>query len=743
MKKTKNPYHFLERYCLRTPTLPINFYKNIFAEEKHAYKRLKELWKNEVLKEAIFLASPYLYSELSNYFDKDAFSKKGNLPQTFLKYAIRASTRCTPFGLFAGVSVGDFNKSTEIELDATEKYKRITKYDTNYVSSLLNNYITNPLVRNQVLFFPNSTLYKVANQYRYIEYQLEKAKRSYSIEAVEHTLYLEKILKESKNGKTIHQLANKILDNDISVEDASEFIVSLIENQILVSELELNVTGNDSLDLLVKKLVSLNDTKQFISPLKLLQSHLTSIDKKTGNTSIPYQNCFSLIKEMGIPYEEKYVFQTDLFVKASSNTLAVTHGYTLKKLLPLLNKLSPLKPNKKLEQFKKAFIERYETREMPLAKVLDIELGIGYIQHQAVSDTTPFLEDILPQKKMNTEETIVWSEIDSILYEKLLKAESNNQFTIEITDKDFEHIESDWDHIPDTLSAFTEVLKIDNKECLVVHGLSANAGNLLARFSYGDTQLLEHLKQITDIEQQMQPDKIIAEIAHLPEARTGNILKRPHLRRYEIPYLAKSTLPLSQQITIDDLWASIQNNEIVLTSKRLNKEVIPRLTNAHNYELRALPIYHFLCDLQSQNEKRYLGFSWPEITEKHSFLPRVVYKGSILSKAKWHIKEKEIKVFLIDYHNEALLLVAIQKWRLRFQVPKFVQLVEKDNTLLIDLTHFDSVQLLLATIKNKKQCTLEEFLFTEETVVNRKNERFTNECIITLYNQEKLNQLHL
>jgi hypothetical protein len=235
----------------------------------------------------------------------------------------------------------------------------------------------------------------------------------------------------------------------------------------------------------------------------------------------------------------------------------------------------------------------------------------------------------------------------------------------------------------------------------------------------------------------MQPDKIIAEIAHLPEARTGNILKRPHLREYEIPYLAKSTLPLSQQITIDDLWVSIQNNRIILTSKKRNKEVLPRLTNAHNYESKALPIYHFLCDLQSQNKKTSLGFSWPRLADDHPFLPRVVYKETILSKAKWHLRTLEIKALMAHYDNEVLLLSAIEKWRKLFQVPKYVQLVEGDNTLLIDLEHFYSIQLLLASIKNKKQCVLEEFLFTEDTIVNRKSERFTNECIITLYNQEK------
>ena len=87
MKKSKNPYQFLENYCLRTPTLPINFYKNIFRVEKNEYKQLKNSWKNELFKEAIFLASPYLHQELCTYFEESvgSISKKGELEHTLLK----------------------------------------------------------------------------------------------------------------------------------------------------------------------------------------------------------------------------------------------------------------------------------------------------------------------------------------------------------------------------------------------------------------------------------------------------------------------------------------------------------------------------------------------------------------------------------------------------------------------------------------------------------------------------------
>ena len=44
----------------------------------------------------------------------------------------------------------------------------------------------------------------------------------------------------------------------------------------------------------------------------------------------------------------------------------------------------------------------------------------------------------------------------------------------------------------------------------------------------------------------------------------------------------------------------------------------------------------------------------------------------------------------------------------------------------------------LDAVKKKKEFILEEFLFTEDCVVNRNNKGFTNQIVISFYNQEKM-----
>ena len=232
----------------------------------------------------------------------------------------------------------------------------------------------------------------------------------------------------------------------------------------------------------------------------------------------------------------------------------------------------------------------------------------------------------------------------------------------------------------------------------------------------------------------MNPDVIFAEIVHLPESRIGNILLRPVLRQYEIPYLAKPGVSEEFAIRPDDLYVSVKNNRIVLRSKRLNREIIPRMSTAHNYSgQNPMPVYHFLCDMQHQNGRAGLGFHWNETAQQLDYLPRVVYKNCILSQARWTVRGKEIKDFTGE-KNDDVLLIKIKEWRDKRNIPEVVLLADGDNELYVDLNNPLSIRAWLSVVKKRVFFKLEEFLFNPDTAVVRGPEGvFTNEFIFAFY----------
>ncbi|MFP3675378.1 lantibiotic dehydratase, partial [Bacillus sp. SIMBA_031] len=61
----------------------------------------------------------------------------------------------------------------------------------------------------------------------------------------------------AKNGKTPDELIQMLSRGETTQADAAEFINELIENQILVSQLEPNVSGDDFLNIIIQILTEL------------------------------------------------------------------------------------------------------------------------------------------------------------------------------------------------------------------------------------------------------------------------------------------------------------------------------------------------------------------------------------------------------------------------------------------------------------------------------------------------------
>lgn len=525
-----NNFSFLDTYVLRTATLPISFYTSLL--ENYTTQSLFKTVEYSFIKNGIRLASPELILEYEKYKgNPNMYSKEKalNLQLSLLKYIARMASRATPFGLLAGCSTGSITDETKIQLK--EEFTTHTQFDMQFWVALVQKFGQNKSVQKQLLYFPNTSLYHFGDFYRYVEYKYVNNKREHSISSVRKNPFLEVIIDSSKQGLKIKDLVRLIIESESEREEAVEFIEELIENQILVSNLEPSITGNNEVE---RALSILKDCKIVENEFIILNEIVNKINllnqpfllNKSNTTFVQDK-----IKELNIDFEEKYLLQTDLYIKTTSNTLNKSVINKLTKVIIFLGSIQKIDSNLNLENFKKAFQKRYENKEMPLSIVLDTETGIGFLQNIETNDSNPILDNFSINKVQRIEKKEFWSSKDYALEKKLQLCIANKENAIIINEKDFNEVNNENRVLPSTFSAMIEVLKENDEEVLVLDSLgNFSASKFTGRFCNGSESINQLVKKIIIKEESFYKDKIMAEIAHIPESRTGNILRRPILR---------------------------------------------------------------------------------------------------------------------------------------------------------------------------------------------------------------------
>lgn len=732
---TNYKFHQFSSYILRTPSFPLSYYTNLLNEYT-LHKAIASL-EDPFFKESMLLASPELLGLLEKLKENPqnfAAEKKEALAHTLLKYRARISSRATPFGLFAGCTVGHFAEETNIKLQPHTQFERYTQFDMQFWIGFLKTIENQENIKPILKYYPNNSIYTFGDFYRFIEYKYENKKREHSISALRKTDLLEQVLNHCKKGCTIANMIEILADDESEQEEARQYVEQLIDFQFLVSELEPSVSGNNEWDRVLKSIQKASDSQNLEILITNFQRVFNNIDTAVVENTENYKKISETIEKAGFEFDKKYLFQTDLNVKTVSNTLKSSVATKVRNTLLFLNGIQEHKKKKNLERFKKVFLDRYDTREMPLATVLDTEIGIGYVQNNKKNDSHNLLDNFSFNSGTIPHKEELWKDVDFILEKKIQDCVKSNSFSFQLSENDFPNFNVDLKNAPATFSALIEVTTLNQEETIILCSSGdSSASKLLGRFCSGNKEIHSLVNEIILKEKEYHKDKITAEIVHIPESRTGNILRRPVLREYEIPYLSNSEVESEFQIPIEDLTLSIQKDRIVLRSKKLNKEIVPFLSNAHYYAFNSLPIYHFLCELQHQDIQPIYNFGWGVLESHYNFFPRVYYKDVVISKAKWIVGKEEFQKINVATKNKFEIFAT---WRTNRGISQYVNWVNNDNTLLVDLEKEICVEMLLNSVTKFDTITLEEFLFTEKSVVQNQNkEDYANQFIISFYKE--------
>lgn len=710
--------------------VPINsFEKDEMSNLSEAFI-LQKFRNDNYFREAILIASPDLFFIIGNKKDKIGEKEIKSLA----KYYIRSCTRSTPFGIFSGIGIGDVERTTDIVLTEREHFIKFCRYDTSLIFKLISKCNTIDFLReNNILLFPNNTLYKTLDYYFYTESTSMNGIHCFVKNSVDADDILNLIISKTQEGLTVNDIIKLIQDENYDYNTAYEYVSSLIDNQILISELEISTLGNDSYKSLLEKLKFNKSENLEYSFWKEMKDLSESLERSTLNiVNIKKYECgFNLFKS--IEPNKKNIFQIDTLIQSYKCSLSMQRISSLKVVLPVIAKFSRVNKDPLLD-FKASFLKKFETEEVPLLKVLDKDLGINFSEQEKFYQ--PLFSDLNFKRKNDAYIFKPFNQKDALLQEKLSSyfLQGNKSF-IEISDEDIASLSSGKTSNYPSLSALLEIF--DDK--IFVEGILPDATKLTGRFTYmSDTIYSENRDIFYSSTSKMSDDVIFAEISHLASPRDGNVIIRKPLSEYEIPILCNSKSTKEKTICLKDITVRIRDNKILLRRKQDLKRIIPIMSCSHNvYKYDCLGIYKFLALVSQEYQGVPLGFDWGVLREGFTYLPRVVYKNFILSKASWRIRKKQISE-LFDCRSETMLLEKMNSFRSQYNIPEEFVVKEFDNFLYINSSNVFFIKLFIDVVKNKDWFIIEEFLFSKENSVicNNNGEVFVNQFIVNITNCE-------
>ncbi len=673
-------------------------------------QRLASIVRRPEVREAIHLAAPAVAAGIDVWLAQPTSKQGRDLERSLTRYATRMCTRATPFGLFSGISVGTAGERTRAELAAGPEYRRSVSLDADGIGAMVARLVEAPGGWARARLYTNTTLAEIDGGYHYAEWRDGGSGRSYDLSRLPMAPPLRAVVERARDGATTSQLVAVLREHveDLEDDEALAFLEELVVNKILTSELEPAVTGLSPTDGFAKALAQSHPEQA--EALTKARAQLDELNARPlGAAPEEYDAIRAALGDL-LAEDHRQWLHGKLYKPTTELTLGPDVTEQLEAAIGALERLAA--PTKPLGDFAARFEARYEGRAVPLLEVLDPDGGIGF--GVAGRDATPLL-DGLPLGRVSTARSKSMGLLEQRLATVLRRHDASEAMELDLSGKRLAELVADLPTATDPggTQSFAAMFTLaepahEGASPELILGVSGGATGsaLLGRFCHSDPAM-EDLVRRNLAAEEADAQVIYAEIAHSPEGRHANVIARPVLRGYEIPYLGRSGAPPQQQIRVSDLDVAVRQGSVVLRSRRLNREVVPRLTCAHSAAGSSLPVYRFLAALATVDACPSASWSWGAVLPTlFDFLPRVRIAGVVVSLAMWSCRREEVEG--LQSPDIARRFAAVQALRKRRGLPRWVSHGVSDRLVVIDLDNCLCIDALAHAVRDQDRFELTE-----------------------------------
>jgi thiopeptide-type bacteriocin biosynthesis protein len=624
------------------------------------------------LLEAIKISSPSFYNVIKDYNEEQLNQIPASGFYTIWKYFNRAKFRSTPYGHFAGFAIYNQESGTDENMTISNKQQFHILPDWSYKDDIgLNNH----KIRNSDLIFCNSSYYVVSNIIRYVSHfdgQFQLSEVTLDNSVLE-------VLTLCEKPRAYDSLFEDLPVGSVQLKAAKRLVNDMLSLQLLISDKQPNVIGED---------------------------YFKRIKWPPPATYNPY-----------IIAERKII----------SGGIAQKHLKGLPSLINALHTIRPKGDRPTLDNFKSRFSKRFEGMEVPLMQALDPETGIGYDDLEQATTTDTF--NIPLTGKQAGSNAADKAAIEKSFIHYFASAFDHSRQVVELKDLKLPPVKVKYP-LPNTLSVMAmvtnDMIWIDQ-----IGGVSANS--LSGRFTQVSEEVLELCRANAKIEADANPDVLFFDIAYMAETNVDNISRRKSIYDYQLSILNYDTS--DHPLLLNDLLLKIQENELILFSKKLNKRMVPRIASAYNYQRSDLPVFRLLCDLQHQQIQTNLNLDIQALVPDLSFYPRIQYQQFVLSPARWKVSYKEIT----GNEKQDGYLKSIKAYLRSMSISRQFKTGIGDQTLCFDQEQEEDMIAFAFFLRRQESIYIEEAPFLNNSpVTNEANRPYSGQFILSVTHNEKV-----
>lgn len=689
---------------IRTSFFSLNKYAQYFVNKRYdsineATDVMKDIVGDSYFREALAVASFSLYESIPLLWSEDNKRRESTL-RGLIRYLIRMTSRTTPFGLFSGVSIGNWSDESSIVINSDSHNQKKVKPDMEWIVSIIKTLESEDKILLKTVLSINSTVidYKsrikipnlsIYNENKDVEQKNENTShllQHSTIRSTEAVLFIRDVL--TNEAITFEGLLEKMQEayNTVDIDTLFNFIKELIRNEYVFTNLRTPLLISSPLEYLIEWLEENAPEATLLSILMDIDCDIKNYERE--NFGEGEEMVCKIIKKMKDVHNCKSPLQIDMSIAMLHNNLSSKVREDISKATEIIWMLSNKRNFQYINNYHVEFMDRYGIgNEVSVLELLEVDLGLG----APYSYENP--PSILPESgfgEMNKMHPLFYQ-----LYEQCLR---NQEIEINLKDEEIEIFTKDYKEIehevtpPNSVEmcfsiSANNIESVNRGEYELVIGANQGSygmGKIFGRFSHLLQDSYEPLAaEIQDIYTSFNDEAIFAEVTYLPKmARHANIVSNQSIFNYEIPIGTNASFSNDAVIPVSDIVVVADEKRLYLKSKKHNKEVIPFTSHMYSSLAGTPNLYRFLCEMGINRLGPYPLFDLPEL-DKFSFVPRIRYKNVILNSATWKIGLNSIDFRLVKDIKE--FDQAFQNWRISNLVPRFVYLTEQDARILFDL----------------------------------------------------------